>query len=303
MGTPDFATASLKQLVENGFNVVGVVTAADKPSGRGQKLSQSSVKKYALENKLKILQPTNLKDPEFIQQLRLLKADLQVVVAFRMLPELVWKMPHKGTFNLHASLLPKYRGAAPINWAIINGEEESGVTTFFIEKEIDTGKIILQKRIDISPEENAGSLHDRLMTIGSELVCQTVNTISANNLSSKVQQGNSCQAPKIFKEDCRIDWSNSLTMIHNKIRGLSPYPAAWSNIDENRLIKIFDSSIQKAQHNFPVGKLISEHKNELKVAVKFGFIIIHELQLSGKKRMKTDDFLRGFKLEKEIILH
>lgn len=304
MGTPEFATHSLRLLVESGYNVVGVITAPDRKSGRGQKISYSSVKEYALQKKLHLMQPSNLKDETFINELKSLNADVQTVVAFRMLPEIIWNMPPKGTFNLHASLLPKYRGAAPINWAIINGENESGVTTFFIEKEIDTGNIILQEKVSINKDENASNLHDKLMEIGSKLVCKTIDIISFGKIESKVQKGNATQAPKIFKDDCRINWNDSVENIQNFIRGLSPYPTAWTyiNEEENHSIKIFKSSIIETKHSEEIGKIIVEEKNKLKVAVNGGFIQLVEIQLSGRKKMKTDDFLRGYQFPKDTVL-
>ena len=303
MGTPDFATQSLKILVENNFNVVGVVTAPDRPSGRGQKIKYSSVKAYAIEKGLKILQPEKLKNKSFITNLDSLKADLFVVVAFRMLPEIVWAMPAKGIFNLHASLLPNYRGAAPINWAVINGEKETGVSTFFIEKNIDAGNIIFQEKINIAEDDTAGIIHDKLMYIGSELVCKTINAIE-NNQAPNVPQIDeiASHAPKIFKADCKILWSESVIDIHNKIRGLSPYPTAWTSVNKDKTLKLFKSTYENADHNLEIGKVVISKNKELKVAANDGFIHIHELQLSGKKRMKTIDFLRGNSFE-DIILY
>lgn len=303
LGTPDFAVESLKILVENNYNIVGIITAPDKPAGRGQKIMKSAVKVYAEEQSLNILQPTNLKDESFIEELKSLKPDLQIVVAFRMLPEKVWDLPPIGTFNLHASLLPQYRGAAPINWAIINGEKETGVTTFFLEHKIDTGKIIMQESVTIDGNENAGSLHDKLMLKGSRLVLKTVQALSYNSVQLKDQSvltGDGIElkaAPKIFKEDCKIDWNDHIDIIYNKIRGLSPYPAAWTELKSaNKPIscKIFDVSPESSLHDFVPGTLISENATSLMVAVQGGFIHINELQLAGKKRMKTEDFLRGF---------
>lgn len=302
MGTPDFATASLRRMVNLGYHIVGVVTAPDKPSGRGQKLNMSSVKKYALDNNLTVFQPKNLKNSTFIENLKSLNADIQVVVAFRKLPQIIWDMPPKGTFNLHASLLPKYRGAAPINWAIIKDEKESGVTTFFIEEDIDTGTIILQKRIPIEPNDNAGDLHDKLMVLGSHLVCETIDLIATNTHTSKEQKGQATFAPKIFKTDCQINWSDDLKTIHQKIKGLSPYPTAWTHITHEKTLKIFESSIEKTNHNEAFGTVLTDGKNELKIAVNNGFIHLLEVQLSGKKRMKTTDFLHGFSFEEKTIL-
>jgi methionyl-tRNA formyltransferase len=304
MGTPEFAAHSLRLVVESGYNVVGVITAPDRPSGRGQKINYSSVKEYAVKKGLHLMQPTNLKDTTFIEELKALNADIQVVVAFRMLPEVIWNMPSKGTLNLHASLLPKYRGAAPINWAIINGEKESGVTTFFIEKEIDTGNIILQEKVNIEENENAGHLHDKLMEVGGQLVCETIDKISSGKIEGTAQEGKATKAPKIFKKDCKINWSDSIENIHNFIRGLSPYPTAWTFVDEEQKqnIKVFKSSIQKTSHSESNGKIITDGKSELKVAVHGGFIQLHEIQLSGKKKMKTEDFLRGYRFAEDIIL-
>jgi len=302
MGTPDFAVATLKTLVNNNYNIVGVITAPDRPAGRGQKLNQSAVKKYAVEQNLNILQPTNLKDETFLSELKALDANLQIIVAFRMLPKQVWQMPEYGTFNLHASLLPHYRGAAPINWALINGETKTGITTFFIDEKIDTGEIIMQKELTISPTENAGSLHDRLMNEGSELVLKTVKTIENNNISTYIQPvvENIRTAYKIHKHTCKIDWSASINTIHNKIRGLSPYPAAWSelHIDDSVLaVKIYDVTKIKEVHQLDIGAIVSD-KNSVKVAVKGGYIEIHVLQLPGKKKMEIKSLLNGFSFTK-----
>ena len=298
MGTPDFAVASLKIILENNFKVVGVITAPDKPAGRGRKLNQSAVKKYALEKGLNILQPTNLKDENFIDELKSLDANLQVVVAFRMLPKVVWEMPKYGTFNLHASLLPAYRGAAPINWAIINGENKTGVTTFFIDEKIDTGEIILQKETKIGKNETAGELHDRLMELGGKLVVETVKLIQDNYIKTTKQPAREeKEAPKLYKDNCQIDWNDSKKTIYNKIRGLSPYPAAWTiliNEDTEIELKIFRVRKQKELHKLKIGSVITS-KKELKIAVKKGYIIIDELQLAGKRKMKTQDLLNGYK--------
>lgn len=302
MGTPDFAVASLQALVENGCQVVGVITAPDKPAGRGRQLHESAVKKYALEKGLHILQPEKLKNPDFISELERLKADLQVVVAFRMLPEIVWHMPRMGTFNLHGSLLPQYRGAAPLNWAIINGEKETGVTTFLLDQEIDTGKILFHEKITIGENDNIGDIHDRLMEIGARLVVKTVNTLADGNYSALKQDelvaGEPLKhAPKIFKEDCKIDWTKNAASIHNLIRGLSPYPAAWTELtDENGKVfgmKVYSATIEAAK-KLAAGTLESDGKTYLKIAAADGWINITDLQLAGKKRMKTVDFLRGF---------
>lgn len=304
MGTPEFAVAPLDALLKSGCNIVAVVTAPDKPSGRGLKLNESAVKQFAKEKGLKILQPEKLKSPEFIHELKELKAELQIVVAFRMLPEIVWKMPAMGTFNLHASLLPQYRGAAPINWAIINGETKTGVTTFFLQHEIDTGNIIYQEEVEIAKEDNYGTLYEKLMQVGSQLVVKTVQSIAAGNApsipQSAIAKENLKEAPKIFKETCHINWNRTAEDIHNQIRGLSPYPAAFFNLsNENKgilNIKVYVSSIEIESHSLPVGSIISDNKRFLKVACSNGFVNILELQAAGKKHMKTEDFLRGFKL-------
>ncbi len=306
MGTPDFAVGSLKSILEAGFKVVGVITAPDRPAGRGRKLKESSVKQFAVTKELKVLQPTNLKDEGFIQELQELKANLQVVVAFRMLPKAVWQMPEFGTFNLHASLLPQYRGAAPINWAIINGETETGVTTFFIDDKIDTGGIILQKTAPISPDDNAGSLHDRLMELGAKLVAETCKSIVEGTAISTEQKHitNLKPAPKIHKETCKIDWNQPGQNIHNHIRGLSPYPAAWSILvnngkDEN--IKLYKTEWETGIHDDFHGKLIKE-KRTLKVAVAGGYIQLLEVQLSGKRKMEVKEILNGLNLDKNAHL-
>lgn len=303
MGTPDFATESLKRLVENNYNIVGVVTAPDRPAGRGQKIKFSSVKEYAVSQNLQVLQTEKLKNPQFIDELKNLEADLFVVVAFRMLPEIIWRLPAKGTFNLHGSLLPRYRGAAPINWAVINGDKETGVTTFFIEKDIDTGNIIFQEKLSISDKDTAGNIHDKLMHIGSELVCKTIDAIESNKAPNSPQLNETAtHAPKIFKADCKVNWEENSVVIHNKIRGLSPYPTAWTSIDKDKTLKLFSSSYENANHNETIGKILISNNKEMKVAAKDGFVHIHELQLSGKKRMKTEDFLRGYNFE-DIVLY
>ncbi|MEN8185540.1 MAG: methionyl-tRNA formyltransferase [Bacteroidota bacterium] len=305
MGTPDFAVASLKTLLKNDYNIVGVITAPDKPAGRGRKLNQSAVKKFAVQHNLNVLQPTNLKDPSFLKTLENLQADLQIIVAFRMLPKEVWSMPKYGTFNLHASLLPEYRGAAPINWAIINGETRTGVTTFFLDEKIDTGEIILQKEIEISPTENAGELHDKLMETGSKLVLETTELIADNKISTIPQPKKDLKsAPKLNKENCRIDWSDSLTNIYNMIRGLSPYPASWSIINndgEEIDVKIYQAEKVVKEHNFEPGKIITD-KKELKVAVAKGFIKITSLKISGKRKMDTISFLNGFNFSEKASM-
>lgn len=296
MGTPDFAVATLDAVIKANYNVVGVITAPDKPAGRGQKLHQSAVKTYALENNLTILQPTNLKDEGFIKELTNLKANLQIVVAFRMLPAIVWQMPTLGTFNLHASLLPNYRGAAPINWAIINGDSKTGVSTFFIDEKIDTGNIILQEEVAIAENETVGELHDKLMKIGSELVVKTVSLIEKGPVKTiKQPEIEENPAPKIFTDTCKIDWNASLNDIYNLIRGLNPYPAAWcflKNPNEIK-VKIYDISKLEAVHNLSPGSILTS-KNEIKVAVKNGYLIIDSLQLAGKKKMDSKSLLNGF---------
>ncbi|MGB1168657.1 MAG: methionyl-tRNA formyltransferase [Flavobacteriaceae bacterium] len=297
MGTPEFAVTSLKKLVESGFNIVGVVTAPDKRSGRGRKLKESAIKKYALENKLKLLQPKNLKSEDFISNLKALNANLQIVVAFRMLPKVVWQMPLHGTFNLHASLLPDYRGAAPIHWAIINGEEKTGVTTFFIDEKIDTGNIILQEEVIISKDEIVGELHDRLMNIGANLVSETVLNIQNNSVTThKQMQCSEKIAPKLFPENCKINWNNSIDTIYNHIRGLNPFPGAWTNMINNNDItslKIYKIRKEEIQHNESIKK-ITTTKNYIKVAVNGGYIIIDELKISGKKKLDCKNLLNGY---------
>ena len=301
MGTPDFAVATLKALVENNYNVVGVITAPDKPAGRGQKLSESAVKQYATSQNLNILQPTNLKNEAFLQELKSLNANLQIVVAFRMLPEAVWKMPEYGTFNLHASLLPNYRGAAPINWAIINGETKTGVSTFFIDDKIDTGDMILQEEVLISAEENAGSLHDKLMEVGSQLVLKTVALIEKGQPKTFPQKDNENikTAYKLDKDNTKINWNDSLETIYNHIRGLSPYPGAWCTLinGDNELdVKIYNVGKEISNHSKSIGSIIST-KNDLKVAVANGFIIIKEIKLPGKRAMDMKSLLNGYKFD------
>jgi len=306
MGTPEFAVSSLDILFKCGYEIVAVITAPDKPAGRGKKLSESPVKQFALQTGLNLLQPKNLKDPGFIQKLKNLNADLQIVVAFRMLPEIVWKMPKLGTFNLHASLLPQYRGAAPMNWAIINGETESGLTTFFLDKLIDTGEIIFNEKILISSDETLGELHDEMMIKGAELVLKTTKAIQEGNvkltkqnvlLSSEIEIK---PAPKIHKTDCKINWNNDCLKIYNLVRGLCPYPAAFSefvSIDNKRIIfKIFKVSVEDKNHKLLSGTILTDNKSFLKIAVNDGFINIIELQLAGKNKMNVFDFLRGFKV-------
>jgi len=301
MGTPEFAVASLDALIAGGYNVVGVVTMPDKPAGRGYKMQVSAVKEYALAHNLPLLQPEKLKDEQFLEDLKALKADLQIVVAFRMLPEVVWNMPPMGTFNLHGSLLPQYRGAAPINWAIINGEKETGVTTFFLQHEIDTGDLILQKKMDISEIDNAETIHDKLMALGAETVLETVDRI-LDGTAPKMPQPMVSElktAPKIFKETCKINWNSDCESIYNFVRGLSPYPTAWSELIGGELsplpIKIYEVAAEKTPHNLSFGEIVTDGKKELKVACNGGFIAIKSLQLAGKKRMNSDEFLRGYK--------
>jgi methionyl-tRNA formyltransferase len=308
MGTPDFAVESLKILVENNQRVVGVVTAPDKPAGRGQKLQQSPVKEFALKSGITVLQPTNLKDAEFIDALKALKADIQIIVAFRMLPEVVWSMPPLGSFNLHGSLLPQYRGAAPINWAVMNGETETGVTTFFLKHEIDTGNIIFQSKISIAPEDNAGTVHDKLMITGAELVLKTVKAIETNSINPVPQDNIASEelkpAPKIYKDDCRIDWTNSTNSIQNKIRGLSPYPAAWTELhfpsSSVLSIKIFHSR-PLINYALGVSAIESDEKTYLRIGTSDGAIEILTLQLAGKKKMDIGEFLRGNKISNSYI--
>ena len=298
MGTPDFARGILKEMVEAGKNIVGVITAPDKPAGRGQKLMTSAVKEYAVSQHLPVLQPTNLKDEFFLNQLKEINANLQVVVAFRMLPKAVWQMPELGTFNLHASLLPQYRGAAPINWAIINNEEKTGVTTFFIDEKIDTGSIIANKEVAIDSNETAETLHDKLMEKGSELVLETLNLIENGNAHPKPQleSGNLKDAPKLTPENTRIDWTKPGKEIDAFIRGLSPYPVAWSvlyNNKEEMKAKIYAAAFEKGSHNFKAGSIFTS-KKELKVACADGYIIIKEIQLPGKRKMESSALLNGY---------
>jgi methionyl-tRNA formyltransferase len=328
MGTPEFAVASLDAMVKAGYSVVGVITAPDKPAGRGMKLQQSAVKKYALEKGLPVLQPEKLKNPEFLEALRLLNADLQVVVAFRMLPEVVWNMPPMGTINVHASLLPQYRGAAPINWAVINGEKETGVTTFKLKHEIDTGDILLQERISIDENETAGELHDRLKELGATVLVKTIRGLADGSLRETPQSsiGNAesangkrqtamedsknaaslslpavphselKHAPKIFTETCKIDWNKPVGEVHNLIRGLSPFPGAFTHLNE-KLLKIYRSEKEFKTPSIAAGQFETDGKTFLKLAGTDGFVLVKELQLEGKKRMNVEDFLRGHKFE------
>lgn len=304
MGTPDFAVESLKILVENKYDVVGVITMPDKPAGRGHKVQFSPVKQYALEQNLHLLQPEKLKDEAFLQELRSLQADLQIVVAFRMLPEVVWDMPKFGTFNLHASLLPQYRGAAPINWAIINGDKETGATTFFLTHEIDTGKIIQQEKISIYETDNAGIVHDRLMEMGARLVKKTVDMlvegkIDAVDQAQFIHSGLELKAaPKIFKETCQIDLSWNVERVYNFVRGMSPYPTAWldlqfPNQQEKMILKVFETEKEICNQELAIGTVITDGKKYAKVALSDGFINLKSVQMAGKKRMEIGELLRG----------
>jgi methionyl-tRNA formyltransferase len=304
MGTPEFAVESLRALVERSYNVVGVITMPDKPAGRGYKLQASPVKEYALSQNLSLLQPEKMKDPEFLDALKAWNADLQIVVAFRMLPEVVWNMPRWGTFNLHASLLPQYRGAAPIHWAIINGETETGVTTFFLTHEIDTGRVIYREKIPVEATDNAGTVHDKLMHLGANLVIKTVDDI-LNHTVKPVSQAEMMAgeselkpAPKIFKEACRIDWNKNIGEIHDFVRGLSPYPGAWSesttDTGEILSLKIFETEKIYQAHELPPGIIVSDGKKFMDVSARDGFIRLKNIQQAGKKRMTTEEFLRGW---------
>lgn len=305
MGTPDFAVGILDTIYQNNYEIVGVITAADKPAGRGQKVSMSAVKAYALENNLRLLQPTNLKSEDFLAELKSLNANLQVVVAFRMLPEVVWKMPKYGTFNLHASLLPEYRGAAPINWAIINGETKTGVTSFFIDDKIDTGAMILSKATEIGANETAGELHERLMHLGSETVLETLELIEAGKATTTLQENNPDvkTAYKLNKENCKIDWSQSGQTIFNLIRGLSPYPVAWTFIKDGENewnVKIYLASFEEKTHSDAIGK-ITTTKKEIFISTKDGILKIESLQFPGKKRMLAHELLNGISFSENAI--
>jgi methionyl-tRNA formyltransferase len=297
MGTPDFAVASLDALVAAGLDVVAVVTAADKPAGRGQKINESAVKKYAVENHIPVLQPPKLKDPEFLEQLRSYQADVQVVVAFRMLPELVWDMPEKGTINLHASLLPNYRGAAPINHAIINGEKVTGVTTFFLKHEIDTGDVIFSEQVDIGPDETAGELHDKLMEIGARLLVKTIRAVENGSYTEQpqVQSEDLKHAPKIFKEFCEINWMQPAGQVYNLIRGLSPYPTAFTKL-QGKTLKIFKATLLLEEPTEPAGSYQTDGKTFLHFAAQGGYLRLTDIQFEGKKRMQIEEFLRGMRL-------
>ena len=305
-GTPEFAVASLEILVKNGYDIAAVVTPPDKPAGRGLEIKMSAVKEYAFSKNMKVLQPENLKSEDFLAQLRELKPNLGIVVAFRKLPKEVWSFPKFGTFNLHASLLPHYRGAAPINWAIMNGEKESGVTTFFLNDEIDTGKIIFRAKENIFENDTAGELYQRLMKDGSDLVLKTVRAIESGTYTPEDQSAllkpneKIKPAPKIFKDDCRVNWRRSMNEIHDFIRGISPYPTAWTEIKkENEILslKIFRSAKEIADHKNEKGEIVSDGKTFMKVAVKEGFIVLSELQLAGRKKMNIEEFLRGFSFD------
>ena len=307
MGTPEFAVGILDTIIKNNYTVVGVITATDKPAGRGQKIKYSAVKEYALANNLTLLQPANLKDESFLTELKALNANLQIVVAFRMLPEVVWKMPKLGTFNLHASLLPNYRGAAPINWAIINGDTKTGVTTFFIDDKIDTGAMILNSETAIAPDENAGQLHDRLMHLGSETVLETLTLIKKGNVTTTIQKEHPeiKTAYKLNKENCKIDWTKPAVEIYNLIRGLSPYPSAWcfiSDKNEEWNVKIHTAKMTLEHHNYAIGNLICS-KKEMKIAVKDGFIQVLSIQFPGKKKMSTPELLNGMTFSENAKAH
>lgn len=298
MGTPDFAVASLSSILEAGYNVVGVITAPDRPAGRGRKVQESAVKKFAKDKGLHLLQPTNLKDKSFLEDLEALNPTIQVVVAFRMLPKAVWNLPKLGTFNLHASLLPQYRGAAPINWAIINNEPKTGVSTFFLDEKIDTGAMILQKEVNIGTEETVGELHDKLMNLGAHLVVETLTLIEKGNITPTPQPLNLVlkEAPKLTKENTKINWNDSLDQIYNLIRGLNPYPAAWCyffNGKKDEKVKIYQCKKESYDHNLENGSILIEDK-KLKVAVKDGYLIIEELQLPGKRKMDVKSLLNGY---------
>ncbi|MEQ3664896.1 MULTISPECIES: methionyl-tRNA formyltransferase [unclassified Olleya] len=306
MGTPEFAVTTLKTILDQDYNVVGVITAPDKPAGRGRKMHESAVKVFAKQKGLNILQPTNLKSDDFLNELKALEANLQIIVAFRMLPKVVWDMPKYGTFNLHASLLPNYRGAAPINWAIINGETKTGVSTFFIDEKIDTGEMILQKDIAIDPSENAGSLHDKLMMLGSDLIIDTIKLIEKGDVTTTPQSEDAISrtAYKLNRDNCKIDFTQPIEAIYNKIRGLSPYPAAWCelhNNDDVLDIKIYKAEKEFEDHNIEVGTIIS-NKSTLKVAVKEGFITILELKLPGKRNMEVKSLLNGYNFDEDAKL-
>ncbi|NMA74875.1 MAG: methionyl-tRNA formyltransferase [Bacteroidales bacterium] len=311
MGTPKFAVAPLKRLVEEGYSVIGVITSPDRPAGRGYKVRPSAVKEYAVSQNLPLLQPVKLKDPDFLEQLKAWKADLQIVVAFRMLPEVVWAMPRLGTFNLHGSLLPQYRGAAPIHWAVINGEKETGVTTFFLDHDIDTGKIILQRKVPINETDNTGIIHDKLMELGADLVVDTVDAILSDSIDSIPQEhlieGELKKAPKLFRENCKVNWKQSVEQIYDQIRGLAPYPSAWSSMyipkDEKTVdVKIFSSKKIVEEHNHAPGSVLTDGKEFLWIAAPDGFISILEIQFPGKKRLNIEDLLRGYEITNDFYM-
>ncbi len=302
LGSPEFAVTPLQRLLEEGYNIIGVITTPDRLAGRGLKVQESAVKRYAISAGLPLLQPEKLKDPDFVEAFRALKPDLAIVIAFRMLPEVIWAMPRLGTFNLHASLLPQYRGAAPINWAIINGEQETGVTTFLLNREIDKGDILGQIRVPILPGDNAGSLHDKLMEAGTELVVRTIEKIATGDANPIPQPQTEAiglrEAPKIFKKTCRIDWTQGCDEINNLIRGLSPYPAAYTELVRDGTVltlKICTAKQEYILHQEQPGSIHSDNRQAFKIACSDGYVHIMELQLAGKKRMRTDEFLRGFK--------
>lgn len=302
MGTPEFAVSSLDLLVQSGYNIIGVITSTDKLGGRGRKqLLESAVKKYALKNNLNILQPPNLKNPDFIAQLRALKADLQIVVAFRMLPEVVWNMPPQGTYNLHGSLLPKYRGAAPINWALIKGEEKTGVTSFKLKHEIDTGNIAFQEEIKINKTDNVQNLHDRMKIIGASVVLKTVQAIEKGTIVLKEQNESLvCKAPKIFQQDCQLDLSSSVITLYNYIRGLSPYPTSWTTFDQKKL-KIFKATYSFENHKYSTGQFVLKPKKWLRLYCKDGYLDLKDIQLEGRKRMELKSFLNGFNIQENNL--
>ena len=313
MGTPEFAVESLKRLVEGGYNVVAVITMPDKPMGRhGSVLQASPVKQYAVSQGLKVLQPEKLKDETFVEELRSLQADLQIVVAFRMLPEVVWNMPPMGTFNLHASLLPQYRGAAPINWAVMNGDTETGITTFFLKHEIDTGEVIQQVKVPIADTDNVEVVYDKLMMLGGDLVLETVDAILNGTVKSIPQEEMFASeaelrpAPKIFKETCRIDWNKGVKGVYDHVRGLSPYPAAWTELcapeGTRQVLKVYETEKQFKEHALPVGTVDTDQKTYFRIAVKDGYVNLLSVQLAGKKRMNIGDFLRGYRhIEKSWV--
>lgn len=307
MGTPEFAVPSLEILLKNNYNVVAVVTVPDKPAGRGQQMQESAVKKFVVQHNIEVLQPVKLKDEQFLERLKALKADLQIVVAFRMLPEAVWNMPPLGTYNLHASLLPKYRGAAPINWAIINGESESGVTTFKLQHEIDTGSVLFQEKIKISDDCTAGELHDRLMSLGAETMLRSVKAIENGDYTlHKQDDSKACHAPKLFRDTCRIDWNKPLTDVYNLVRGLSPYPAAFTEFDDRQgarqSLKILLAGKKTGDHSQANGLVVTDGKSFIHVACEGGYLAVDELQLQGKKRMGAAEFLRGYRFPDNCVL-